>query len=63
MCIYKEYKSKLIAALEELRIEEGWGSQISFDKITVEPCKNPSHGDISTNAAMVISSQLKVYSY
>ena len=32
---------------------------IDADNLTIEPCKNPEHGDIATNVAMILAKPLK----
>lgn len=41
-------------------IQELGHADIAMDKVVVEPTKDPTHGDIATNAALVLSKQLKL---
>ena len=41
--------------LTELTAEGGLPEGLDFSRVTIEPPRDPSHGDLSTNAAMVLS--------
>ncbi|MFQ5939691.1 MAG: arginine--tRNA ligase, partial [Alphaproteobacteria bacterium] len=58
MDYFKYLREEIIKRLEELA--EGGKLPSGFDstKVTVEPPRDPSHGDVSSNAAMVVSSQV-----
>ncbi|WP_102867723.1 arginine--tRNA ligase [Pseudovibrio exalbescens] len=53
---FAERVSAVVAALE-LKPEEG---QLDLSRITVEPPRDPAHGDLATNAAMVLAKPLKM---
>ena len=55
MNIFGQYREKIILYLNEMRAEGFIPAEISFDAVTAEPPRESSHGDISTNAAMVIA--------
>lgn len=55
MNIFGQYREKIILYLNEMRAEGFIPAEISFDAVTAEPPRDSSHGDISTNAAMVIA--------
>ena len=64
MNLFKSFQRKIVAAVEDLVTEGVLPSPTDkadlksrFDKITAEPPRDPSHGDISSNVAMVISRQ------
>ncbi len=64
MNLFKNFQRKIVAAVEDLVTEGVLPSPTDkadlksrFDKITAEPPRDPAHGDISSNAAMVISRQ------
>jgi arginyl-tRNA synthetase len=38
----------------------GWPAGIDFSKIVVEPPRDPTHGDMATNAAMVLAKEAKL---
>jgi arginyl-tRNA synthetase len=55
MNIFFNLKQQLIAILQNLALESAVEiSQKQFSAFTVEPSKDKSHGDIATNAAMVL---------
>ncbi len=54
MNIFHDIKVILLAHLESL-----YGDQISFERVVVEPPRDPAHGDIATNAAMVLAKPLQ----
>lgn len=55
MNVYKEIRSSIIKKLGELYE----GQNLNFDAITAEPPREAAHGDVSTNAAMVLGKPLK----
>ncbi len=59
MNIYKHYQTHILAALDRLIIEDALPQDIKeladFSSVTAEPPRDPSHGDIATNAAMVVA--------
>ena len=55
MNIFAHFEAIVKAAVTRL-IERGrLPEELSLDRIVVEPPRDPSHGDISTNAAMILS--------
>lgn len=55
MNIFNWMKDEVKTALEAMAGTEGWPEGLPFDRITAEPPRDPSHGDIATNAAMVLA--------
>ncbi len=55
MNVFNQFREKIQIALEELARREGWPDGLPFDRVTVEPPRDPSHGDIATNAAMLLA--------
>src|SRR3546814_4769793 len=55
MNIFNQFRQKIQTALQELALRQGWPDGLPFDRVTVEPPRDPSHGDISTNAAMLLA--------
>ncbi|MEQ8818043.1 MAG: arginine--tRNA ligase [Thalassobaculum sp.] len=55
MNVFNQFREKIQAALEALAKREGWPEGLPFERVTVEPPRDPSHGDISTNAAMLLA--------
>lgn len=53
-------KLDIIAILNTLSSEGKLPSDIDISKITVEPPRDTSHGDVATNAAMVLAKQAKM---
>jgi arginyl-tRNA synthetase len=55
MNFFHSYRDKIIKVLEEL-VQRGLLPEgLSFEKITTEPPRDPTHGDLSTNAAMILA--------
>ena len=52
MTIFKTIMAELESAIAHI------DSQVNIEKVTVEPPRDPSHGDLSTNAAMVLAKTL-----
>ena len=55
MNIFNWMKDEIKAVLETMSASEGWPEGLPFDRITAEPPRDASHGDIATNAAMVLA--------
>ncbi|WP_420565387.1 arginine--tRNA ligase [Thalassobaculum sp.] len=55
MNIFNWMKDEIKAVLESMAAAEGWPEGLPFDRITAEPPRDASHGDIATNAAMVLA--------
>lgn len=55
MNIFKFFEQKIITMLEQSDIKEQNGGFLDLSRITVEAPRDSSHGDLATNAAMVLS--------
>ena len=57
--LYAAYSGTIEKALEALVDEGALPADISFKNVTLEPPRDPSHGDLATNAAMVLAKSAK----
>jgi arginyl-tRNA synthetase len=57
--IFGDFRRLVIAALNDLAGAGTLPSGLDFARVAVEPPRDPSHGDLSTNAAMVLAGQVK----
>ncbi|MEM9360829.1 MAG: arginine--tRNA ligase, partial [Pseudomonadota bacterium] len=57
--LYAAYADTVEQALSELADEGVLPKDASFGNVTVEPPRDPSHGDLATNAAMVLAKPAK----
>ncbi|MEM7665937.1 MAG: arginine--tRNA ligase [Pseudomonadota bacterium] len=57
--LYAAYAAKIDAVLHELVAEGALPDGTSLANVTVEPPRDPSHGDLATNAAMVLAKPAK----
>jgi arginyl-tRNA synthetase len=55
MNIFRYFEERVQAALEALVGEGALPADLDFTRVAVEPPRDPSHGDLSTNAAMVLA--------
>lgn len=55
MNFFHSYRDHIIKVLENLMHKGLLPEGTSFDKVTTEPPRDPSHGDLSTNAAMMLA--------
>jgi len=55
MNIFGIVQDKLAAALQRLADSGALPAGLAFDRVTVEPPRDPLHGDVATNAAMVFA--------
>ncbi|MCP4936599.1 MAG: arginine--tRNA ligase [bacterium] len=60
MNLYTHFGEQLTGVLEALREQGVLPLDADFSRITVEPPRDPSHGDIATNAAMVLAKMAKM---
>lgn len=57
--LYAAFRGVVETVLDQLRREGVLPSDASFANVTVEPPRDPAHGDIATNAAMVLAKQAR----
>ncbi|MBD2842543.1 arginine--tRNA ligase [Erythrobacter rubeus] len=57
--LYAAYAAKIEAVLAALAAEGALPADTSFANVAVEPPRDPSHGDLATNAAMVLAKPAK----
>ncbi|HZK90011.1 MAG TPA: arginine--tRNA ligase [Stellaceae bacterium] len=57
--IFGDFRRLVLAALNDLAAAGALPSGLDAARVAVEPPRDPSHGDLSTNAAMVLAGQVK----
>jgi arginyl-tRNA synthetase len=57
--IFGDFRHLVIAALNDLAAQGALPSGLDFGRVAVEPPRDPAHGDLATNAAMVLAGQVK----
>jgi arginyl-tRNA synthetase len=55
MNLFTDFEARIKNALEQIDIVKEKRSELDFGRVGVEPPRDPSHGDVATNAAMVLS--------
>lgn len=55
MNIFADFSNRVVEAVERLGLQARDGSPLDLARVTMEPPRDPSHGDLATNAAMVLS--------
>jgi arginyl-tRNA synthetase len=55
LSLYAQYAALLDGVLDELVAEGAFPADIDRRNVTVEPPRDPAHGDLATNAAMVLA--------
>jgi len=58
MNLFADFEIRIKKALETLDIIKEKRSEVDFGRVTVEPPRDQSHGDVATNAAMVLAKPL-----
>ena len=58
MNLFTDFDSRIKTVLEGLEIVREKRSELDFGRISVEPPRDQSHGDVATNAAMVLAKPL-----
>src|SRR5215831_12087482 len=57
--IFSDFRGLVLAALNDLVARGDLPPGLDLGRVTVEPPRNPAHGDLATNAAMVLSGVAK----
>ncbi|WP_424942813.1 arginine--tRNA ligase [Aliiroseovarius crassostreae] len=60
MNLFAEIRALVIKSLDEMVAEGALPEGLSFDNVAVEPPRDPAHGDMATNAAMVLAKPAKM---
>ena len=55
MNIFADFTERVIKAVQGLDLKDKDGAPLELSRITVEPPRDASHGDLATNAAMVLA--------
>ncbi|WP_315919777.1 arginine--tRNA ligase [Mesorhizobium sp. SP-1A] len=55
MNIFADFTARVIKAVEGLELKDKEGGALDLSRIAVEPPRDASHGDLATNAAMVLA--------
>ena len=58
MNLFTDFENRIKNALETIDIVKEKRSEIDFGRVGVEPPRDPSHGEVATNAAMVLAKPL-----
>jgi arginyl-tRNA synthetase len=58
MNLFSDFDRRIKNALEDIDIVKSKRDDVDFSRIAVEPPRDPSHGDIAVNAAMVLAKGL-----
>ncbi len=57
--LFADVLARVQAVCRALAVEAGWPDGIDLSRIVVEPPRDPAHGDMATNAAMVLAKEAK----
>src|SRR3954466_2940494 len=57
--IFGDFRRLVIAALDDLAASGVLPSGLDVARVAVEPPRDPTHGDLATNAAMVLAGRAK----
>src|SRR3954451_13881306 len=57
--IFGDFRRVLLSALDDLVAEGALPAGLDVARVAVEPPRDPSHGDLATNAAMVLAGAVK----
>jgi arginyl-tRNA synthetase len=60
MNLFSDIRSLVLTSLEALQSNGTLPKELDFSNVTVEPPRDSSHGDMSTNAAMVLAKPAKM---
>src|SRR6478672_10073767 len=57
--LFADVLARVHAICAALATEENWPEGIDFSRVVVEPPRDATHGDMATNAAMVLAKEAK----
>jgi arginyl-tRNA synthetase len=57
--IFGDFRRLVLAALDDLAANGGLPRGLDFGRVAVEPPRDPAHGDLATNAAMVLAGAVR----
>src|SRR6478736_7821217 len=57
--LFADVLARVHAVCAALAVEENWPAGIDFSRVVVEPPRDATHGDMATNAAMVLAKEAK----
>jgi arginyl-tRNA synthetase len=57
--IFSDFRRLVLAVLDDLAAQGSLPRGLDFGRVAVEPPRDPSHGDLATNAAMVLAGALR----
>ena len=60
MNLFSEIRGLVLDALAQMQSEGALPEGLSFDNVTVEPPRDAAHGDMATNAAMVLAKRAEM---
>jgi arginyl-tRNA synthetase len=55
MDVFAGFHGRVLAAIQQLKHDGAVPQEASIEGVTLEPPKDPAHGDLATNAAMVLA--------
>ncbi|TPK97932.1 MULTISPECIES: arginine--tRNA ligase [unclassified Mesorhizobium] len=55
MNIFADFNARIVKAVEALDLKDKDGAALDLSRVAVEPPRDASHGDLATNAAMVLA--------
>ena len=55
MNIFADFNERIVKAVQALDLKDREGAPLDLSRVAVEPPRDPSHGDLATNAAMVLA--------
>src|ERR1700676_3085113 len=58
MNIFRDFAGRVRKAAQPIVVECGFGDDVDLDRIVVEPPRDAAHGDLATNAAMLLAKPL-----
>jgi arginyl-tRNA synthetase len=58
--LFADVQARVRAICAALAIDGNWPAGVDFSRVVVEPPRDPGHGDMATNAAMVLAKDAKL---
>src|SRR5260221_12007051 len=57
--LFANVLARVHAVCGALAAEGGWSAGVDLSRVVVEPPRDPAHGDMATNAAMVLAKEAR----
>ena len=58
MNVYSHFQERVQELVKAMHAAGAWSADVDVSRILAEPPRDPAHGDVATNAALVLAKQV-----